>query len=207
MPRPGRCTRPGPPSAPARPTPALPSARAPWHGSARVLVAGQAGGELSRHAQLVAVASTTPGGGSRVPVYSAGTGLLRPLLLLHHHAQPRAAPPPSPDRHPSVPTPSVSGMVGVGHGKDTAPASPCGCATDPGPCCAACPALPAHRTATTFLSALGARFGFCYYQHFPPQAYSEKVQSKRRIRRKIVLVFSCDSFNLPLHLHPHLMFH
>ena len=204
MPRPGRCTRPGPPSAPARPTPALPSARAPWHGSARVLVAGQAGGELSRHAQLVAVASTTPGGGSRVPVYSAGTGLLRPLLLLHHHAQPRAAPPPSPDRHPSVPTPSVSGMVGVGHGKDTAPASPCGCATDPGPCCAACPALPAHRTATTFLSALGARFGFCYTS---PLGIFRKGSIKTKNQERDFLVFSCDSFNLPLHSHPHLVFH
>ena len=46
-------------------------------------------------------------------VYSAGIGLLRPLLSCTQGAQRRAAP--ALIRHLSVPTPSVSGMVEVGY--------------------------------------------------------------------------------------------
>ena len=79
-------------------------------------------------------------------MYSAGSGLLRPLLLLllHPGAQPRAAPAPrsSPTRHPSVPTPTVSGMLVVGHdGEDTARVDPL-----LGPACPAPTRLTTHWT-------------------------------------------------------------
>ena len=161
---------PGPPPAPARPsTPAQPSARAPCSHSAHVLVAGQAGGELSRHAQLVRcssrVASTTPGGGSRVGrVYSAGCGLLRPLLLLLLHPGCTTACSPGTDPDP---TPVRANAVRVGHGgavrhgKDTARTSPSGRGSDP-----RCLPRPACQP-----SAHAANHRLCC-QHWPPDSAS-----------------------------------
>ena len=139
MPPPRGRGGPGPPPAPARPsTPAQPSARAPCSRSAHVLVAGQAGGELSRHAQLVSGAAAGWPARPRVEdlVWAECTVRAAACSGLSSAAAPGCTTACSPGTDPD-PTPVRANAVRVGHGgavrhgKDTARTSPSGRGSDP----------------------------------------------------------------------------